>query len=74
MAGSSRDHGHWSIFVQEPCTMSKFNELKVVLAERVPCPEQKQALDAAHARFRRGEGRSYSSAEMVRRVRKITRA
>lgn len=61
-------------FVQAPCTMSKFNELKGALAKRVPSPEQKQALDAAHARFRRGDGHNYSSAEIVRRVRKITRA
>lgn len=40
-------------------------------ADLLLSPEQKQALDAAHGRFRRGEGRSYSSAEMVRRVRKM---
>lgn len=34
---------------------------------------QKAALDEAHARFKRGEGRDYTSAEMVRRVRKIVR-
>ncbi|MBL7958174.1 MAG: hypothetical protein JNM49_09445 [Flavobacteriales bacterium] len=35
--------------------------------------KQKTAIDEAHARFKRGEGRNYSSAEMVRRVRKIVR-
>lgn len=35
--------------------------------------KQKAALDEGHARFKRGEGRSYGSAEMARRVRKIVR-
>lgn len=32
--------------------------------------EQKAQLDASHARYLRGEGNSYTSAQMVRRVRK----
>ena len=35
--------------------------------------EQKEQLDAAHARYLRGEGKSYASAQMVRRVRKAVR-
>ncbi len=35
--------------------------------------EQKAQLHAAHSRFIRGEGRNYTSSQMVRRVRKTTR-
>jgi len=35
--------------------------------------EQKAQLDSAHSRYLRGEGKSYTSAEMVRRVRKEIR-
>lgn len=35
--------------------------------------EQKAQLDSAHSRYLRGEGKSYTSAEMVRRVRKEMR-
>ena len=35
--------------------------------------KQKTELDEAHAKFKRGEGHSYSSAQMVRRVRKLAR-
>ena len=35
--------------------------------------EQKEQLDAAHARYLRGEGKSYTSAQLVRRVRKAVR-
>ena len=32
--------------------------------------EQKAQLDASHSRYLRGEGKSYTSAQMVRKVRK----
>ena len=35
--------------------------------------DQRTQLDAAHARFLRGEGQSYTRAQMVRRVRKEAR-
>jgi hypothetical protein len=35
--------------------------------------EQKAQLDAAHARYLHSEGKSYTSAQMVRRVRKAVR-
>lgn len=35
--------------------------------------KQKTELDEAHAKFKRGEGHSHSSAQMVRRVRKLAR-
>ncbi len=35
--------------------------------------EQKAQLDAAHSRYLRGEGKSYTSTQMVRRVRKAVR-
>ncbi|MBK9147444.1 MAG: hypothetical protein IPM12_06450 [Flavobacteriales bacterium] len=35
--------------------------------------EQKVQLDASHQRYVRGEGKSFTSAQMVRRVRKAVR-
>jgi len=35
--------------------------------------EQKAQLDASHSRYLRGEGKSYTSAQMLRRVRKAVR-
>jgi len=35
--------------------------------------EQKAQLDLSHARYLRGEGKSYTSAQMVQRVRKAVR-
>lgn len=35
--------------------------------------EQKAELDASHSRYLRGEGKSFTSAQMLRRVRKAVR-
>ena len=48
--------------------------LEMILEQdQILTKEQKAQLDAAHERYVRGEGKSFSSAQMVRQVRKMAK-